>query len=109
MSPLRFPCGPIRDRGGRRRRRARVHVRGGGKVVLLLEYGGDLVDRQDSLGRTALMIAVMNGFGTVCDVLLRGGADLRLTDKEGNTAMAWAIAADRASVIEVLTSHGATA
>lgn len=75
---------------------------------LLLEYGGSLVDQQDSLGRTALMIAVMNGFGSVCDVLLRGGANIHLTDKEGNTAMAWAIAADRASVIEVLASHGAT-
>lgn len=45
-----------------------------------------IIDSQDNLGRTALMLAVLEGHADIANVLLHNGADPDIEDYEGQTA-----------------------
>ncbi len=48
------------------------------------------IDRQDSQGRTQLMLAIDGGFTKTAKYLIEKGANIHLTDSEGNTALLYA-------------------
>lgn len=57
------------------------------KTIDLLVARGAYLDDKDNRGRTALMIAAELGHDEVLEALLRLGADPRLTDNDGKTAV----------------------
>ncbi|MGQ0620850.1 MAG: ankyrin repeat domain-containing protein [Panacagrimonas sp.] len=64
-----------------------------GRVEMLQEFvasGYDL-DRQDSKGYTALILATYHGHAPSVDVLLNAGADPCAEDRRGNTALMGAV------------------
>lgn len=60
----------------------------------------------DAQGWTALMVAARAGHVETVQALLRGGADVALRDKTGNTALALAEAQGHSTVARVLREHG---
>ena len=52
--------------------------------------GGALVNRRDALGQSVLLLAAMSDNAPLEDLLLSKGADPRLTDTRGLTALSWA-------------------
>lgn len=49
-----------------------------------------LIDAGDQFGRTALMFAVLVDKVDVAEWLLKNGANIRMKDKGGRTALHWA-------------------
>ena len=66
-----------------------------------------LVDARDRGGRTALMLATMQGRDRAVDVLLAHGADPNAADAHGTTPMQVAMAAGRESIAAALQRAGA--
>lgn len=62
----------------------------GEAVCSLLLHKGANVNLQDTLGKTALMYAVLSGQQVVVEQLLGCGADVGLVDQEGNIALSYA-------------------
>ncbi len=58
---------------------------------LLIDAGAE-VNRRNSVGQTALMMAALFDQGAIIDLLLANGADAGLTDAAGNTVRTLAIA-----------------
>ena len=58
---------------------------------LLIDAGAE-VNRRNSVGQTALMIAALFDQWEIIDLLLANGADAGLTDAAGNTVKTLAIA-----------------
>ena len=58
-------------------------------VRLLLKHKPEL-NRRNKAGETALIAAVTRGNGEIVELLLKAGADYRLRDKNGMTALKWA-------------------
>jgi hypothetical protein len=63
------------------------------------------VDARDLGGLTALMQAAIGGHTAVVRLLLDRGADARITDEEGLTALEIAEEVDEPKVVEILTDH----
>ena len=64
-----------------------IDTRAIGQVIDILLARGATLDAADNRGRTALMIAAVQGDAATIDILLRRGADRGLKDKEGKTAL----------------------
>ncbi len=75
-------------------------------VRLLLAKGPDL-NAKDSLGRTALMNAVIGGDLEIVRMLVEQGADLNMEDNQGRTALSLAEQNRRGPVADLLKAHGA--
>ncbi|HET6631816.1 MAG TPA: ankyrin repeat domain-containing protein [Rhodanobacteraceae bacterium] len=73
-------------------------------VELLLRHKAR-VDARDSLGRTALMVAALEGHAQIASVLLAAGASADLADRHGTTALMEAARAGANAVIAALASH----
>ncbi len=65
------------------------------------------VDARDAGGRTALMLATLQGQGEAVDVLLAHGADPNAADSQGTTPLHAANAAGRQSIATALQRAGA--
>ena len=63
---------------------------------------GTPVDARDNEGRTALMLAAMNGHTTTAQKLLALGANPRLVDREGLNAAQWAAQRGHTRLAELL-------
>ena len=96
-----------------------VHKHQPAAITALLDVGAD-PNRADPRGSTPLMMAAGYGSTDIVQLLLRRGADLRLRDSGGATALDWAVSGindiDRftlfdcqAPTIEVLRKAGAPA
>lgn len=66
-----------------------------GPLQQLLDEDEELLDARDENKRTPLMVAVLNGEATVGSMLAECGADLALTDGDGNSALHLACAAKK--------------
>jgi len=66
-------------------------------VSLCLELGAD-VNATNSMGLTALLGAVNRGSNDIVELLVKRGARLDITDKEGRTPLRWAEGVFLASV-----------
>jgi hypothetical protein len=75
-------------------------------VVALLDGKVD-IEARDSAGRTALMLAVLNGRDAVVTVLLAHGADPNVTDGHGETPLHLAVAGNHPSIEAALRHAGA--
>ena len=73
---------------------------------LLLDYGADPNTRQ-IFGRTALMAACWYCSETEVEVLLMGGADIKIEDDEENTALSYAIYKLNVKLTNLLVAYGA--
>ena len=86
---------------------------GSGDVAALesmINSGVDVNAKDASFGHTALIIASRRGHLPVVDLLLTKGADVNATDNYGNTALRWALRAnkgDAQAVIQRLKQAGA--
>lgn len=80
-------------------------------VEALLRSGTDADAPRNAEGLTALQLAVRNRTQPVARVLLEHGADPRLADTEGRTALHWAATSDagHAGIVEMLLLAGADA
>lgn len=68
----------------------------------ILEIDPTLIDAQDSVGFTPLLIAVMAGNIDVAEFLLQRGAQLSHMDKDKHTAVHWAVVCAQVKKIAVL-------
>lgn len=59
-------------------------------------------------GTTALMMAAMNGYHEVVEVLIRGGANINAQNKSGFTALMLAARGGHMQTVKVLLNHGAS-
>ncbi|KAK3997549.1 ankyrin repeat-containing domain protein [Cladorrhinum sp. PSN332] len=75
-------------------------------LAMLLSHGlTELIDTQDSHGRTALMSASANGHNLAVKLLLGQGASILLKEGEGLTALHLAVLDGHIEVAEVLLKH----
>lgn len=65
------------------------------------------INSGDQLGRTALMLATLNGQSNAVAALLAYGADPNLADARGITPLQAALAGDRKAIIATLQRYGA--
>ncbi|MGH8266556.1 MAG: ankyrin repeat domain-containing protein, partial [Steroidobacteraceae bacterium] len=72
----------------------------------LLDQQPDINSR-DSLGRTALMLATLQGQTKAVAALLAYGADPNAADARGTTPLQAAMAGNHADVVATLRRHGA--
>jgi serine/threonine-protein phosphatase 6 regulatory ankyrin repeat subunit A/serine/threonine-protein phosphatase 6 regulatory ankyrin repeat subunit B len=77
------------------------------KVERLLKSGIDVNSRVDSEGRTAIMLAALEGISELTQLLIDHGADTRMSDKHGRTALHFGARVGDCLTISVLVSHGA--
>lgn len=75
-------------------------------VSHLLERSIDDIDRCDITGRTPLCHASMNGHQDVIDSLLQKGAEYARKDREGQSALDYALAKGDRAVLGVFRAHG---
>ncbi|GET85552.1 hypothetical protein, conserved [Leishmania tarentolae] len=71
----------------------------------LLDHWGYDVDAQDSHGRTPLIWAAREGFAETIELLLSRGADRRIVDNDGRTALQHARIRNHPEAVEVLESY----
>ena len=64
-------------------------------------------DKQDSQGRTALMVAAVGGHGIVVDALLQQGVDVHRQNNGGGNALMHAAMEGHEFVVDLLLQHGA--
>ena len=74
----------------------------------MLQRAGAAVDAEDASARTPLMYAAAAGAGRVVAVLLEHGADVRVCDEAGLTALHLATAWGRTKVANQLRAAGAS-
>ena len=70
-------------------------------VQLLLKLNAFLNAKNDS-GATALMYAAAGGFDKICKLILDAGADVRITDKDKQSALEYAQLNNRTKVENLL-------
>ena len=73
----------------------------------LLAQGGEVDERRDNRGDTPLIKATTFGHRAVVEVLLRHGANIRATNKYGQTALAQAVQGNHDEIIGLLQQAGA--
>lgn len=75
------------------------------KVIwTLVEHGAD-VNAQETGGRTALMVAAMNGNSLIVDALLGEGADPNIVAYDGMAPLTWACEKGHEAVARVMVNH----
>ena len=67
-----------------------------------------LLNQADKAGRTALILAALNGHQKMLECLLSQGADLHRRDINGMNALLWAVARADAGTVNLLFNHHAT-
>lgn len=68
----------------------------------------DEINAKNKIGQnTALIVASRCGFNKIVDLLIKKGANLKLRNEQGQTALDWAVAMRRKGVIELLLDAGA--
>lgn len=77
-----------------------------GLQTLLAASPGEIESR-DSAGRTALMLATLNGRSDVVDLLLQHGADPNATDAQGLTPLQAATRGNQPAIARGLKQAGA--
>jgi ankyrin repeat protein len=75
-----------------------------GGVELLLKRKAN-VNARDALGRSALMIAALQGNGAIAEILIDAGADVSLTDHRGTTALMEAARAGALAVLDLILAR----
>jgi hypothetical protein len=104
FSEQRARAGAMVDRGAALRQSAAAGDAQG--VTGLLDDHVDIESR-DSAGRTALMLAVLNGRDAVVSTLLARGADPHVTDAHGDTPLHAAVAGNHPQIAAALERAGA--
>ncbi|PKQ27000.1 MAG: hypothetical protein CVT64_00685 [Actinobacteria bacterium HGW-Actinobacteria-4] len=82
---------------------AQDHVDG---IMVLLERGVDVNQRQATYEGTPLLVAAWAGHLSAAELLLTMGADPTLTDVEGGTPLAWAKAYGHGDVAALIEQFG---
>ncbi len=77
-----------------------------GAIQMLLEAGAR-VDAQNSAGRTALMLACIDGYKDGVVLLLAAGADTDKVDIAGKTALDWAATKGHEDIVTLLSERSA--
>jgi hypothetical protein len=85
------------------------HAASAGDLTALQDAltGASDIDARDAQGRTALMLATLNGQADAVAVLLAHGADPSGADAHGTTPLQAAVAADEREIIAMLRRYGA--
>jgi hypothetical protein len=85
------------------------HAASAGDLTALQEAltGASDIDARDAQGRSALMLATLNGQADAVAVLLAHGADPSGADAHGTTPLQAAVAADEREIIAMLRRYGA--
>ena len=77
-------------------------------MVLTVLTVGFPLDATDDHGNTLLIVACQNGNRKLAELLVMRGAEVNLANKEGNTALHFALEYDpRGTLGEYLIEHGA--
>jgi ankyrin repeat protein len=84
-----------------------IHLGDAEALEKLLSMGVSVDATDDYLGRTPLIVAAMGGHIQIVAILLAKGADVRVRDMEGWTAMRYARGFGRDDIVELLARAGA--
>jgi ankyrin repeat protein len=76
-------------------------------VKYLLENGADVNYQEEYWGYTPLMLACREGITEIVKILIEKGADVNIKDKEGWTALTYALKNKNERIVELLKSYGA--
>jgi ankyrin repeat protein len=76
-------------------------------IKVLMEAGAKVNDRQTVLGMTALYVAAQNGWTDSVRVLIDAGADVNISDTDGQTPLNRAIVGKHTEVADLLRKAGA--
>ncbi|KAK3095975.1 hypothetical protein FSP39_021528 [Pinctada imbricata] len=96
----------IRDRGSGWTPLIRcASLSGNRSVALTLVQAGAKINTQDKDGKTALMVAIINGHQDLVELLLKKNADLSVTNEYGKTAYEMAHSMERRRIVRVLDDH----
>ncbi|KAH6877198.1 ankyrin repeat-containing domain protein, partial [Thelonectria olida] len=86
----------------------RLGKHGGLKVAnLFLDKHGDLLDKQDKSGKTALYMACEIGHFDMADLLMKRGADADVVEVNGRTALYTACEKGELKIVRRLLQHRA--
>ena len=80
-------------------------ARGDAALVKVLVGGGATIDEQNAAGNTALIVAIREGHTDVCRVLLKGGANARVRNKDRIDALDTAKRRNMAEIVALLDTH----
>lgn len=78
-----------------------------GKIEIMEVFAKykELINSKDDLRMTPLMCAITAGHKPVCEILIKAGADLLATDKEGSNAMHIAVNWEKNEILQMLVVH----
>jgi ankyrin repeat protein len=74
-------------------------------LVNVLVGGGATIDEQNNAGNTALIVAIREGHTNVCRVLLKGGANARVRNKDRIDALDTAKRRNMPEIVALLDAH----
>lgn len=91
------------------RRRTPLHIaasRGDTHMIAgLLAIGATVKGAKDSSGATALFVAAESGYAHVCELLLRGGADVLASNRLGETPLYIAALRGHSAAVGIMLAH----
>jgi uncharacterized protein len=71
----------------------------------VLVDGGATIDEQNNAGNTALIVAIREGHTHVCRILLKGGANARVRNKDRIDALDTAKRRNMPEIVALLDTH----
>ncbi|KAL8919594.1 MAG: hypothetical protein Q9172_004922 [Xanthocarpia lactea] len=77
------------------------------RLKILIEKGADVNEKEAFGGWTALIIAANQGYVPAVTLLLRSGADVNLSSRDGWSPLHWSCKDGNETVVRILLDHGA--
>ncbi|MEK9785797.1 MAG: ankyrin repeat domain-containing protein [Gammaproteobacteria bacterium] len=84
-----------------------IETRDPGRLQALFDQGYDQPDLATEKGKTALMVAAQAGDLSLCEALLRAGADVNLSNENGGSPLMHAAVGGNLAIVSLMLARGA--